>query len=161
MWIPKEEDKSPWEQYHTILLSVIAMYWILSMLDSYERFLVTWVSPLIFGLQHCCCYCNQIQLNMDGLWLNTLYNGLMGPNCNLQICWRVEMSDLWRIFFYFGGVLRTAQRDLQCVIYSLSGHFWIQCFGEKLPGGPSRVRGIRYSAMRIFMGGYFLFVLTI
>jgi len=28
--IPKEEDKSPWEQYHIILLSHIAMYWIKS-----------------------------------------------------------------------------------------------------------------------------------
>jgi len=54
MSIPKEDGKSPWEQYHIILLSHIAPYCIWSMLDSDESLLVTRVSPHIFGSQHCC-----------------------------------------------------------------------------------------------------------
>jgi len=53
MSISKEDDRSPWEQYHIILLSHISMYWIWSMLDPDERLLVNGVSPLIFGSQHC------------------------------------------------------------------------------------------------------------
>jgi len=73
MPISKEDDKSSWEQYHIILLSHIVMYWIWSLLDSDERLLVTWVSPPIFGLQHCCRFRKRIQLNMGGLRLNTLF----------------------------------------------------------------------------------------
>jgi len=69
-----EDDKSSWEQYHIILLSHIVMYWIWSLLDSDETLLVTWVSPPIFGLQHCCCYGKQMQLNMGGLRLNTSFS---------------------------------------------------------------------------------------
>jgi len=46
------------------------------MLDPDERLLVTGVSPPIFGSQHCFRFRNRMQLNMDGLWLNTLYNKL-------------------------------------------------------------------------------------
>jgi len=46
------------------------------MLDSDESLLVTRVSPTIFGSQHCCRFRNQMQLNMGGLRLITLYNKL-------------------------------------------------------------------------------------
>jgi len=72
MPISKEDDKSSWEQYHIILLSHIVLYWILSLLDSDESLLVTWVSPPIFGLEHCCHFRKRMQLNMGGLRLNTL-----------------------------------------------------------------------------------------
>jgi len=74
MPISKEDDKSSWEQYHIILLSHIVMYWIWSLLHSDERLLVTWVSPPIFGLQHCCRFRKRIQLNMGGLRLNTFFS---------------------------------------------------------------------------------------
>jgi len=48
------------------------MYWIWSLVDSDESWLVTWVSPPIFGLQHCCRFGKRMQLNMGGLLLNTL-----------------------------------------------------------------------------------------
>ena len=72
MPISKENDKSLWEQYHIILLSHIVLYWILSLLDSDESLLVTWLSSPIFGLQHCCRFRKRLQLNMGGLRLNTL-----------------------------------------------------------------------------------------
>ena len=73
MPISKDDDKSSWEQYHIILLSHIVLYRILSLLDSNESLLVTWVSPPIFGLQHCCRFHKRMQLNMGGLRLNTLF----------------------------------------------------------------------------------------
>jgi len=74
MPISKEDDKSSWEQYHIILLSHIVMYWIWYLLDLDETLLVTWVSPPIFGLQHCCRFRKRMQLNMGGLRLNTLFS---------------------------------------------------------------------------------------
>jgi len=74
MPISKEDNKSSWEQYHIILLSHNVLYWIWSLLDSYESLLVTWVSPPIFGLQHCCCFRKRMQLNMGGLRLNSLFS---------------------------------------------------------------------------------------
>jgi len=74
MPISKEGDKSSWEQYHIILLSHIVQHWIWSILDSDESLLVTWVSPPIFGLQHCCRFRKRMQLNMGGLRLNTLFS---------------------------------------------------------------------------------------
>jgi len=74
MPISKEDYKNSWEQYHIILLSHVVMYWIWSLLDSDESLLVTWVSPPIFGLQHCCRFRNRMQLNMGGLRLNTLFS---------------------------------------------------------------------------------------
>jgi len=50
------------------------MYWIWSLVDSDESLLVTWVSPPIFGLQHCCRCGKRMQLNMGGLRLNTLFS---------------------------------------------------------------------------------------
>jgi len=73
MPIPKEDDKTSWEQYHIILLSHIIPYWISSLLDSNESLLVTGVSPPIFGLQHCSRFCKRMQLNMGGLRWNTLF----------------------------------------------------------------------------------------
>ena len=74
MHISKEDDKSSWEQYHIILLSFIVLYWIWSMLDSDKILLVTWVSPPIFALQHCCRFPKRMQLNVGGLRLNTLFS---------------------------------------------------------------------------------------
>jgi len=73
MPISKEDDKSSSEQYHIILLSHIFQYWIWSLLDSDESLLVTGLSPPIFGLQHCCRFRKRMQLNVGGLWLNTLF----------------------------------------------------------------------------------------
>jgi len=73
MPISKEDDKSLWEQYHIILLSQIVTYWIWSLLYLDETLVVTRVSPPIFGLQHCCRFSKRMQLNMGGLWLNTLF----------------------------------------------------------------------------------------
>jgi len=73
MPISKEDDKSSWEQYHIILLYHIVLYWIWSLLDSDETLVVNRVSPLIFGLQHCCRFRKRMQLNMGSLRLNTLF----------------------------------------------------------------------------------------
>jgi len=74
MPISKEDDKCSWEQYHIILLSHIVMYWIWSLLDLDESLLVTWVSPPIFDLQHCCRFRKRMELNMGGLRLNALFS---------------------------------------------------------------------------------------
>jgi len=74
MPISKEDDKSSREQYHIILLSHIVMYWIWSLLDSDVSLLVTWVCQPIFGLQHCCRFRKQMQLNMGGFRLNNLFS---------------------------------------------------------------------------------------
>jgi len=73
MPISKVDDKSWWEQYHIILFSHVVLYWICYLLDSNESLCVTRVSPAIFGWQHCCRFCERMQLNMDGLRLNTLF----------------------------------------------------------------------------------------
>jgi len=74
MPISKDDDKGSGEQYHIILLSHIVLYWIWFALDSDESLLVTWVSPPIFGLQHCSRFHKRMQLNMGGLRLNTLFS---------------------------------------------------------------------------------------
>jgi len=74
MPISKEDDKGSSEQYHIILLSHIVMYWIWSLIDSDVSMLVTWVSQPIFGLQHFCRFRKQMQLNMGGFRLNTLFS---------------------------------------------------------------------------------------
>jgi len=81
MPISKEHDKSSWEQYHITLLSHIVMYWIWSLLDSEEPLLVTWLSPLIFGLQYCCRFRKRMQLNMGGLRFNTLFSTTFSIIC--------------------------------------------------------------------------------
>ena len=74
MPISKEDEESSWEQHHIILLSHIVMYWIWSLRDLDESLLVTWVSPPIFSLQHCCRFRKRMQLNMGGLQLNALFS---------------------------------------------------------------------------------------
>ena len=74
MPISKEDDKSSWERYHIILISHIVMYWIWSLLELDESLLVTWVSPPIFGLQHCCRFRKRMHLNMGGLRLSALFS---------------------------------------------------------------------------------------
>jgi len=73
MPITKEDDKCSWEQYHTILLPHIVLYWIWSLIDSDECLVVTRVSPPILGLQQCCRFHKRMQLNRGGLRLNTLF----------------------------------------------------------------------------------------
>jgi len=107
MPISKEYDKSSWEQYHIILLSHIVMYWIWSLLDSYESLLVTWVSPPIFGLQHCCRFRKRMQLNMGGLQWNTLF------------------STTFSIIFFFTS-FSFSSISLPSVVYIFS--FSILCF---------------------------------
>jgi len=89
MPISKQDDKSSWEQDHIILLSHILLYWIWSSLDSNESLLVTGVSPSIFGLQNCCCFRKRMQLNMGGLWLNTLF-----------LYYNFHIHSLYFLFFY-------------------------------------------------------------
>ena len=74
MPISKQDDKSSWEQYHIILLSHIVMYLIWTLLDLDQSLLVTWVSPPIFGIQHCRRFRKRMQLNIGGLRLNTLFS---------------------------------------------------------------------------------------
>jgi len=57
-----------------VLLWHIVLYWIWSLLDSDESLLVTWVSPPMLGLQHCCRFRKRMQLNMGGFRLNTLFS---------------------------------------------------------------------------------------
>jgi len=74
MPISKEDDKSSWDQYDIILLSHIFLYLIVSLLDSDESLLVTWVPPPIFALQLCCRFRKRMQLNMGGLRLNKCFS---------------------------------------------------------------------------------------
>ena len=102
--ISKEDNKSSWEQYYIILLSHIVPYWIWSLLDSDESLLVTGVSPPIFGLQQCCRFRKLMQLNMSGLWLNTLF--LYYPFHHLYLFFLFfffnfpSFDNLYLFFFY-------------------------------------------------------------
>jgi len=98
MAISKEDDKSSWEQYHIILLSHIVLHWIWSLLDSDESLLVTWVSPPIFGLQHCCRFRKRMQLNMGGLRLNTLFSTTFSIIFFFNF---PSFCSLYFFFFYF------------------------------------------------------------
>jgi len=95
MPISKEDDKSSWEQYHIILLSHIVLYWIWSLLDSDESLLVTWFSPPIFGLQHCCRFRKQMQLNMGGLRLNILFS------TTFSIIFFFNFPSFCSLYFFF------------------------------------------------------------
>ena len=105
MPISKQDDKSSWEQYHIILLSHIVLYWIWSSFDSNESLLVTRVSPSIFGLQHWCCFRKRMQLNMGGLWLNTLFLYYLFHNHFLYLFFFFfnfpSFCSLYSLFFYF------------------------------------------------------------
>ena len=105
MPIPKEDDKTSWEQYHIILLSHIVLYWIWSLLDSYENLVVTRVSPPIFGLQHFCRFLKRMQLNMGGLRLNTFFLYFLFHRLFLYFLFFFfkipSFCSLYFFFFYF------------------------------------------------------------
>jgi len=105
MPISKEDDKSLWEQYHIILLSHIVMYWIWSLLDSDESLVVTRVCPPIFGLQHCCRFRKQMQLNMGGILLNTSFLYFLFHHLYLFFLFFFfnfpSFCSLYLFFFYF------------------------------------------------------------
>jgi len=105
MPISKEDDKSSCEQYHIILLSPIILYWIWSLLDSHESFVVTRVSPPIFGLQHCVRFRKRMQLNMGGLRLNTLFLYFLFHHLYLFFLFFFfnfpSFCSLYFFFFYF------------------------------------------------------------
>jgi len=105
MPISKEDDKSSWEQCHIILLSHIVLYWIWTLLDSDESFVVTRVSPLIFGLQHCVRFRKRMQLNMGGLRLNTLFLYFLFHHLYLFFLFFFfnfpSFCSLYFFFFYF------------------------------------------------------------
>jgi len=106
MPISKQDDKSSWEQYHIILLSHIVLYWIWSSLDSNESLLVTGVSPSIFGLQHCCCFRKQMNLNMGGLRLNTLFLYYLFHNHFLYFrFFFFNFPSLWILYFFVFYIL--------------------------------------------------------
>jgi len=105
MPISKEDDKSLWEQYHIILLSHIVLYCIWSLLDSDESLLVTWVSPPIFGLQHCCRFRKRMQLNMGSLRWNTFFLYFLFHNLFMHFLFFFfnfpSFCSLYFFFFYF------------------------------------------------------------
>ena len=102
MPISKEDDKSSWEQYHIILLSDIVMYWIWPLLDLDESLLATWVSPPIFGLQHCCRFCKRMQLNMGGLRLKTLFFYYLFHNLFLYfLSFFFNFPSFCSLYFFF------------------------------------------------------------
>jgi len=106
MPIPKEDDKSSWEQYNIILLSHIVLYWIWSLLDSDESLLVTWVSPPIFGLQHCCRFRKRMQLNMGGLQLNTLFLYFLFHHLYLFfLFFFFDLPSFYSLYFFFSYFL--------------------------------------------------------
>jgi len=98
MPISKEDDKTSWEQYHIIILSHIVMYRIWSLLDLDESLFVTWVSPPIFGLQHCCRFRKRMQLNMGGLRLHTLFSTTFSIIFFFNF---PSFCSLYFFFFYF------------------------------------------------------------
>ena len=106
MPISKEDHKSSWEQYYIILLWHIVMYWIWSLLDSDESLLVTWVSPPIFGLQHCCRFHKRMQLNMGGLRLNTLFLYYIFHNYFLYfLFFFINFPSFCSLYFFFSYFL--------------------------------------------------------
>jgi len=105
MPISKEDDKSSWEQYHIILLSHIVLYWIWYLLDSDERFVVTRVSPPIFGLQQFFRFRKRMHLNMGCLRLNTLFLYYLFDHLFLYFLFFFfnfpSFYSLYFLFFYF------------------------------------------------------------
>jgi len=105
MPISKEDEKSSWEQYHTILLSHIFLYWIWSLVDSDESLVVTRVSPPIFGLKHCCRFRKRMQLNMGGFRLNALFLYFLFHHLYLFFLFFFfnfpSFCSLYFFFFYF------------------------------------------------------------
>jgi len=75
------------------------------LLDLDESLLVTWVSPPIFGLQHCCRFRKRMQLNMGGLRLNTLFLYFLFHHLYLYFFFFFlnfpSFCSLYFFFFYF------------------------------------------------------------
>jgi len=84
-----------------------------SLLDSNESVLVTWVSPPIFGLQQCCHFRKQMQLNMGGLWLNTLF-----------LYYLFHHLYLFFLFFFFN--LHSFHSLFLFLFYSFFFYFFLQ-----------------------------------
>ena len=102
MPISKDNDKCSWEQYHIILLSHIVLYWIWSLLDLDESLVVARVSPPIFGLQHCCRFRKRMQLNVGGLWLNTLFLYNLFHHLSLYfLLFFFNFPSLWSLYLFF------------------------------------------------------------
>ena len=101
MPIEKEDDKCSWEQHNIILLSHIVMYRIWSLLDLDESLMVTWVSPPIFGLQHCSRFRKRMQLNMCGLRLNTLLFYYLFHHLFLYfLFFFFNFPSFWSLYFF-------------------------------------------------------------
>jgi len=86
------------------------MYWIWFMLDSDKTLLVTWASPPIFGLQHCCRFRKRMQLNRGDLRWNTLflyfvfhhlYLFLLFVFFNFPSFYSLHLFFFYSFFFYF------------------------------------------------------------
>jgi len=104
MPISKEDDKCSWEQYHTILLSHIVLYWIWSLIDSDESLVVTRVSPPFLGLQQCCRFRKRMQVNRGGLRLNTLFLYLLFHHLYLFFIFfffNFRFFYSWYFFFFY------------------------------------------------------------
>jgi len=125
MPISKEDDKSSWEQYHIILVSQIVMYWNWSLFDSGESLLVTWVSPPIFGLQHCCRFRKRMQLNMGGLRLNTLFSTTFSIIFffNFHFFYSLYFFFFYSFFFYFS--FNVCWSFLACLVSWISNSFHV------------------------------------
>jgi len=69
-----------------------------------ESLLVTWVSPPIFGSQHCCRFRKRMQLNMGGLRLNSLFYTYLFHNLFLYFLFFFfnfpSFCSLYFFFFY-------------------------------------------------------------
>ena len=131
----KEDDKSSWEQYHTILLSHIVLYWIWFLVDSDEGLVLTRVSPPILGLQHCCRFRKQMQLNMGGLRLNTLFLYYLFHHLFLYFLFFFfncpSFCSLYFFFFYF----------LRQPLWILTGFSWCHKFQLHFMSLMSQIKG--------------------
>jgi len=80
------------------------------LLDLEESLLVTWVSPPIFGSQHCCRFRKRMQLKMGGLRLNALFCTYLFHNLFLYFLFfffnfasfcSLHFFFFYSFFFYF------------------------------------------------------------
>jgi len=73
-----------------------------ALLDWDERLVVTRVSPPIFGLKHCCRFRKQMQLNMGGLRLNTLFLHFLFHHLYLFfLFFFFNFSSFCSLYFFF------------------------------------------------------------
>ena len=135
MTISNEDDKSSWEQYHIILLSPFVLYWIWSLLHSDESFLVTGISPPIFGLQHCCHFRKRMQLNIGGLRLNTLFHYYLYHHLFLYfLLFFFNFPSFCSLYFFFFYFL------LQPMLI-LTGLFWCHKFQLHIMSQLPQIKG--------------------